>query len=105
MSTKKGKKKERRGDTFRTAVYALAIALFRVRRDVYLEQMPPAPVLLGILGTGGLVALLLFFVGPRVFRGGAGRLFRPGAALAVLAAVVAGGVARRPRPGRGRLRR
>jgi arylsulfatase A-like enzyme/uncharacterized membrane protein YbhN (UPF0104 family) len=71
--------------------FGLAITLFRVRRDLYLEQMPPLPVLLGILGAAGLVAVLLFLVGPRLFRRGPGALIRPAAALGVLAAAVAGG--------------
>jgi len=65
----------------------LFIAVFRLRRDVYLEQMPPMPVLLGVLAGFGIFALLLFFVGPRLFRGFAGRLVRPGFALALLAAI------------------
>ncbi|MGI9589974.1 MAG: sulfatase-like hydrolase/transferase, partial [Myxococcota bacterium] len=69
----------------------LAITLFRLRRDVYLEQMPPAPVLLGVLGAAGVLALALFFLGPRLFRGPAGRMFRPATALGALAIVVASG--------------
>jgi len=71
--------------------FGLAITLFRVRRDLYMEQMPPVPVLLLILGAAGLLALALFFVGPRLFRGGTGRIFRPLPALSLLAAVVVGG--------------
>jgi len=67
--------------------FGLAITVFRVRRDVFAEQMPPLPVLLGILAAFGLVALLLFFFGPRLFRGGSGRLFQPRAALALVAVV------------------
>jgi arylsulfatase A-like enzyme len=70
---------------------ALAITLFRVRRDVYLEQMPPLPVLAAILGAAGAVALLLFIAGPRLFRTRAGALVRPLPALVLLALVVAGG--------------
>ncbi len=69
----------------------LAITVFRVRRDVYAEQMPPTPVLLGILGAFGVLALLLFFIGPRVFRGGVGRIFQPKTALALVALVGLGG--------------
>jgi arylsulfatase A-like enzyme len=70
---------------------ALAISLFRVRRDVYLEQMPPLPVLAAMLGAAAAVALLLFFAGPRLFRTRAGAFVRPLPALGLLALVVAGG--------------
>ena len=69
----------------------LFITIFRLRRDVYLEQMPPVPVLLGALGAAGVIALLLFLVGPRLFRSGFGRIARPLPALGLLAAVVAAG--------------
>ena len=42
----------------------LAIALFRLRRDVYLEQMPPLPVLAAVLGGAGLLALAALLRGP-----------------------------------------
>ncbi len=71
--------------------FALAISVFRVRRDVFLEQMPPVPVLLGILGAAGLIALLLFFLGPRLLRGAAGAIVRPLPALTALLVVVAAG--------------
>ena len=71
----------------------LAITLFRLRRDVFGEQMPPLPVLAAVLGGAGVLALLLFFVGPRVFRGGIGRLVRPLPALALLGVVAAAGAA------------
>ena len=69
----------------------LAITLFRVRRDVFHEQMPPIPVLLGLLGAFGALALLLFLLGPRFFRSRAGAVARPLPALALLALVTAGG--------------
>ena len=69
----------------------LAITVFRLRRDVYLEQMPPLPVLAALLGGFGLLALLLFFVGPRLFRGAAGKLFSPPLAIALLILVAGGG--------------
>jgi arylsulfatase A-like enzyme/uncharacterized membrane protein YbhN (UPF0104 family) len=71
---------------------ALMIALFRIRRDVYLEQTPPLPVLAGLLGAGGLVALALFLFGPRLFGGRAGRALDALPAL-VLAGLVVGGAA------------
>jgi arylsulfatase A-like enzyme/uncharacterized membrane protein YbhN (UPF0104 family) len=70
---------------------ALAITLFRVRRDVYLEQMPPLPVLAAILGAAATVALLLFLLGPRLFRSRAGAVARPLPALALVAATLAAG--------------
>ena len=74
--------------------FGLAITIFRLRRDVYLEQMPPTPVLLGVLAVGGAVALFFFFMGPRLFRGGIGRLAQPTGALGALAiALVLGFVA------------
>ncbi len=42
--------------------FGLFVVLFRLRRDVYLEQMPPFPVLLGVL-VGGAVVLALI-LGP-----------------------------------------
>jgi arylsulfatase A-like enzyme/uncharacterized membrane protein YbhN (UPF0104 family) len=70
---------------------ALAIALFRVRRDVFHEQMPPLPVLAGVLGVAALLGLLIFLLGPRIFAGRAGAVFRPLPALALLVLVSAGG--------------
>ncbi|MCP4038603.1 MAG: sulfatase-like hydrolase/transferase, partial [bacterium] len=71
--------------------FGLAITVFRLRRDVYLEQMPPLPVLLGVLAGFGALALLFFFAGPRVFRSGIGRVAQPASAIgALLAAVVLG---------------
>ena len=71
--------------------FALAITVFRVKRDVFLEQMPPATVLLGIVAAAGVVAGLLFFFGPRAFRGRLGTIVRPWPALVALGVVVAGG--------------
>ncbi|MEE9607975.1 MAG: sulfatase-like hydrolase/transferase [Myxococcota bacterium] len=71
--------------------FSLAISLFRIRRDVFLEQMPPLPVLAALLGAAAAVALLLFLLGPRLFRTRLGDLVRPLPALAALGVVVAGG--------------
>ena len=71
----------------------LFIAFFRLRRDVYLEQMPPAPVLLALVGTAGVLALFLFFVGPRVFRGRLGGAVRPASAIVATVAVAIAGAA------------
>jgi arylsulfatase A-like enzyme/uncharacterized membrane protein YbhN (UPF0104 family) len=71
--------------------FGLAITVFRLRRDVYLEQMPPVPVLLGVLGVAVVLALLLFVFGPRLFRGRVGEIMRPSRALGLLVIVVLGG--------------
>ncbi|MBW2398613.1 MAG: sulfatase-like hydrolase/transferase [Deltaproteobacteria bacterium] len=71
--------------------FGLAITVFRLRRDVFLEQLPPLPVLLGVLGAAGAIALLLFVFGPRLFRGRAGEIVRPSRAIALLMIVVLGG--------------
>jgi arylsulfatase A-like enzyme len=75
----------------------LAITLFRLRRDVFLEQTPPLPVLAAVLAGFGLLALLLLFLGPRLFRGRLGALVRPLPALALLALAVAAGALAAPR--------
>ncbi len=69
----------------------LAIAVFRVRRDLYLEQMPPATVLLGMLAAAGAIALFLFLLGPRLFRGGLSRAVQPLPALVALVVVTVSG--------------
>ena len=69
----------------------LAITVFRLRRDVYMEQMPPAPVLAAVLGGFGVLALLLFLAGPRLLRGALGKLFSPPIAVALLILAVGGG--------------
>lgn len=71
----------------------LAITVFRLRRDVFLEQMPPLPVLLGVLAVFGVAAVGLFLGGRRLFAGRLGRLVRPRAAAVLLAATVASGLA------------
>jgi len=71
----------------------LAITLFRLRRDVYLEQMPPMPVLLGVLAAFGVVALAIFLGGRRLFSGPLARLARPATAAGLLGAAVALGFA------------
>jgi arylsulfatase A-like enzyme/uncharacterized membrane protein YbhN (UPF0104 family) len=86
----------------------LFITAFRVRRDLYMEQMPPVPVLLALVGGFGALALALFLLGPRLLRGRLGAVARPAMALgltllcaaggAVAARVVAGGGAAIPVP-------
>jgi len=72
---------------------SLAITLFRLRRDVYLEQMPPAPVLVGVLGVAVVIAVALFFAGPKAFRNTfLGALVRPGRALSTLLVSVGIGI-------------
>jgi arylsulfatase A-like enzyme len=76
--------------------FALAITLFRLRRDVYLEQMPPLPVLAAVLGAAGVFALLVLVFGRRFFGSRAGAFVHPLPALALLAGVtVVGAVAAR----------
>ncbi|UCE85163.1 MAG: flippase-like domain-containing protein, partial [Deltaproteobacteria bacterium] len=71
--------------------FALAITLFRLRRDVFLEQMPPLPVLAAVLGAAGVFALVVLFLGRRVFASRAGAFVRPIPALVLVAAVTAVG--------------
>jgi hypothetical protein len=68
----------------------LAVTAFRLYRDVYQEQMPPAPVLAAVAGAFLALALALFFVAPRVLRGAAGALATPRVALSLLVAAVIG---------------
>jgi arylsulfatase A-like enzyme/uncharacterized membrane protein YbhN (UPF0104 family) len=68
-----------------------AVTMFRLYRDAYHEQLPPPPVLVGVLGAFGLLALLLFFVAPRLLRGGTGNVARPSVAISLLLAAVIGG--------------
>ena len=70
----------------------LAVLLFRLRRDVYLEQMPPMPVLLGVLAGAGVLAIVILTLGRRFFASPAGRVAQPLPALGLLAVVMAGGV-------------
>ena len=69
--------------------FGLAIVIFRLRRDVYLEQMPPLPVLFAVLAGAGVLALLFLTVGRRFFGSRAGVIAQPGPALGILAAVMA----------------
>jgi len=71
--------------------FGLFLTLFRLRRDVYHEQMPPVPVLLGVVAVAAVLALLLFFGGRRFMATPLGRLFRPVPALGALALAVAVG--------------
>ncbi len=72
----------------------LFITLFRLRRDVYLEQWPPLPVILAVLGGFAALALVLFFAGRPIFRSWLGTVVRPLPALGILVAFcVAGAIA------------
>ena len=71
--------------------FGLFVTVFRLYRDVYHEQLPPIPVLLGAVALWAVVALVFFFAGRRIFATPVGRLFRPGSALGLLALVVGGG--------------
>jgi arylsulfatase A-like enzyme/uncharacterized membrane protein YbhN (UPF0104 family) len=66
----------------------LAVLLFRLRRDVYLEQMPPLGVLLVVLAGAGVLALLILTLGRKFFASPAGRIARPVPALGLLALVM-----------------
>ena len=70
----------------------LAVTLFRLYRDAYQEQLPPAPVLALVAGAFLVLALLLFLVAPRVLRGALGAIATPRVALSLLVAAVIGGV-------------
>ncbi|MDG2303120.1 MAG: sulfatase-like hydrolase/transferase [Candidatus Binatia bacterium] len=68
--------------------FGLMIAIFRLRRDVYLEQMPPVPVLLGVLGGAAVLVILLLTVGRRFFGSPAGAIARPLPAVGLLVVVM-----------------
>jgi uncharacterized protein (TIRG00374 family) len=70
----------------------LFITIFRVRRDVYLEQAIPLATLAAIVGGFALFALALLVFGRRFFAGRAGALVEPLPALA-LATFLVGGAA------------
>jgi arylsulfatase A-like enzyme len=69
----------------------LAVLLFRVRRDVYLEQMPPLPVLLGVLGGAVLLAIVILAFGRRFFQSPLGAVARPLPAILLLGVVMGAG--------------
>ena len=71
--------------------FGLAIIIFRLRRDVYLEQMPPISVLLGVLAGAGILALIFLTLGRGFFASRAGVIARPLPALGILAAVMGAG--------------
>jgi hypothetical protein len=66
----------------------LFITLFRVHRDVFLEQPIPLPWLLAILAAGVLLALLLLVFGRRLFATPLRHLVRPLPALVLTLLVV-----------------
>lgn len=66
----------------------LAVLIFRLRRDVYLEQMPPIAVLLAIVAGAGVLALLILTFGRRFFASSAGPIARPLPALGLLGLVM-----------------
>jgi len=76
---------------FTLVPFGLAITVFRLYRDVYQEQLPPLAVLAPVCGGFVLLALLLFFAGPRAFRGALGKLFTPQLALALAILAIGGG--------------
>ncbi len=68
--------------------FGLFITVFRLRRDVFAEQMPPLPILLGVLAGFGVVALVLFFGGRRIFHSPIGNLAKPVPAVGFLVGVM-----------------
>ncbi|MEZ4332480.1 MAG: sulfatase-like hydrolase/transferase [Myxococcota bacterium] len=70
--------------------FGLFVVLFRLRRDVYLEQMPPLPVALGVLAGGAVVLALILGPLRLVLAPIAKRLASPLAPLAVLVVGVFG---------------
>ncbi len=66
----------------------LFITVFRLKRDMFQEQMPPVGVLLGVLATFGVVALAILWFGRSGFAGRAGAVFKPLIAVALLVAVM-----------------
>ena len=68
--------------------FGLMIAIFRLRRDVYLEQMPPMSVLLGVLAGAGVLAVLLLTLGRRFFAASNGSIARPVPAIGLLLVVM-----------------
>ena len=73
--------------------FGLAITIFRLQRDVYLEQMPPIPVLLAVLAGAGILALVFLTLGRQFFGSRAGVIAHPLPALGILAGVMGLGVA------------
>ena len=70
----------------------LAVTLFRLYRDVYQEQLPPARVLGAVTAAFLAFGLLLFSFAPRLLRGRAGAIATPRIALSLLIAAVFGGL-------------
>ena len=69
--------------------FGLAILIFRLRRDVYLEQMPPIPVLVGVLLAAVVLAVVFLTLGRKFFASRAGVITQPLTALGILAGVMA----------------
>lgn len=57
--------------------FGLFVVLFRLRRDVYLEQMPPLPVIAGVLLGATVLLLLILIPGRRLLEPVATRLTSP----------------------------
>ncbi len=70
---------------------ALMIALFRIRRDVFHEQMPPMPVLAGVLGVAGVAGAAAVPARAAPAGGGPGRAFGAIPALLLGVLVIGGG--------------
>ena len=74
--------------------FGLFVVLFRLRRDVYLEQMPPIIVILGVLALAALLLLLILIPLRKALDPIAEKLATPLAPIALL--VVALGARRNP---------
>ncbi len=70
---------------------AAAIALFRLRRDAFLEQALPFFVLVAIAGGTIAAALFLFVYGPRIFANRLSEILRTRRALLCMLLVIGGG--------------
>ncbi len=71
----------------------LFVTLFRLRRDVYLEQMPPAPVLVGVLAGFALLTFVILYFGQRFFGSRVGIIARAPIAIGLLVLVMGTGLA------------
>jgi arylsulfatase A-like enzyme/uncharacterized membrane protein YbhN (UPF0104 family) len=71
----------------------LFVTIFRLYRDVYLERMPPLPVLLGVVAVAGALGALLVWGGHRFFKSRVGIIARGPIAAGLLVLVCGTGLA------------